>query len=190
MLQYLQIGSPESLMPLYIPERYLEDAHDRIQGSTHTAQLFRLSTEDYRPVTRRETSQLMKDKDADYFTFVLRNFRPLEQILQFNLDGWNSDYFQNPRPYEVIEHQAGLWQVVGDFEPEDRTIFLELDQGGIDAVISCPYKQDWHRRLPRCEAFLNASGIDVSMTFAQEKIEIWGRLRRSVVQFVSCISVF
>lgn len=80
--QFLTMKLEERTVPLLVPRRFAEDAAGRVQGASHGAQLFRVDTTTFEPVSRKETGIRMAEGRLGYVRFLLSDFIDLGGVLR------------------------------------------------------------------------------------------------------------
>jgi hypothetical protein len=134
---------------LRVPKAYLEDPWDWAQGAEHTAQLFRVTTEGFEPVTRRRSSEMMRAGNRGFYSFIFLDFVPLEELLRLHLhlrlfardiDGIHPGFNDAPRHFfKEVRGENKLAQLVPlSGVSMFRDIFVaRAADGRLTAVFTC-----------------------------------------------------
>lgn len=162
--QTLYMQLEDARHTLTIPEIYFEDASDRVDGSEHRAQLFRVMMDDFAPVTRRETADLIASDRIDYFRFVLTDFVTLEDALPIVASSMRTGDGRDMSAYNEIEAEFGLSAILPlDGAQTGRDVFVA--RGNIDeitAVFSCANNSSFVNQS--CRQLFRTQEIDVRMS--------------------------
>ena len=171
---------------LTIPEIYFEDIGDRVNGTEHRAQLFRMMMDDFTPVTRQDTADLLRIGRKDYFTFVLRDPIDLDGILPISASQMATGDGRDMSAYKEMEFDFGLRSVLPISGAEIyREVYVARNESGdLDAVFGCSNTPSFVNQ--GCNHDFRAHNIDVRMSYPREYLHDWQRLQSSVSDFISC----
>ncbi|NNE87143.1 MAG: hypothetical protein HKN27_03625, partial [Silicimonas sp.] len=141
--QYLTMDLEGRTVPLLVPRRFTEDTADRVQGATHGAQLFRMDTKTFEPVSRKEAGARMKQGRIEYINLLLGDFINLERLLRTKLkgfkptdpDGYTKNFFSKP-------HESGFEVVIGDHALPYREVFYLGPKDAPEIVATCKVRND------------------------------------------------
>jgi hypothetical protein len=171
---------------LTVPEVYFEDMFDRVDGSEHRAQLFRMMVSDFTPVTRQDTADLLREGRKEYFNFVLSDYVSMDEVLPIIASSMHSgDGRDMSAYYEVVAdfNLTTLLPLSGAQVHSD--VFVARDQSGPPtSIISCSNRATFVNHS--CYQSFRASGIDVRMWYPREYLNEWQGLQTSVSEFISC----
>lgn len=181
---------------LRVPLAYLEDPWDRVQGGVHEAQLFRVTTDGFEPVTRKQSSMMMRAGNHGFYSFLLQDLIPLEDLLDLELRLWARDkekafpdFETSPRRYfQEVDRGNGLAQMVpvaGIVAFRDMFV-ASAEDGRLDATFTC--YQIGAVAFPSCYENTRIQGIDVQISYRRTELVHWKRLEQQVAAFVGCVT--
>ena len=184
--QTLYMAMEDVRHTLTIPEIYFEDIGDRVNGAEHRAQLFRMMMDDFTPVTRQDTADLLRIGRKDYFTFVLRDPIDLDGILPISASQMATGDGRDMSAYKEMEFDFGLRSVLPISGAEIyREVYVARNESGdLDAVFGCSNTPSFVNQ--GCNHDFRAHNIDVRMSYPREYLHDWQRLQSSVSDFISC----
>jgi len=87
----------------------IEDWGERRDGFVHITQAHRVFIDEFTPVTRQQTRELLKDGHREYMSFLLLDFTSLDVVHSVNLlRATNSrmeevDVAEAPGPFDLME---------------------------------------------------------------------------------------
>jgi hypothetical protein len=193
--QYLVMTLEQIRHELRIPTAYLEDPWDRVQNSEHNAQLFRVTIEDFTPVTRLQSSERLRSGQRDYFSFVLGDLVPLEELLALQLRlsvpglaRRDPEFSASPQDYfdaRSAEGELTAFKLVSEAEIRKDVFAVFHNDGGSTGVISCD--PIGSARYPGCNHDLRAHGIDIRAGYSREYLPRWAEIQTRVSDFVGCL---
>lgn len=171
---------------LVFPLVYFEDAWDRISGQIHEAQLFRVMIDDFSPVYRPDTAELLKTPPAPFMTFVIHDLVELDRIAEVSLRRAVPGGARALSDFERVDTDFGLHSL----EPLGgqtmyRDIFVNFDvKDAVQAVISCRQSGDVLR--PGCTHDFRTADIDVKIKYARVYLPEWSSIQGKISRFLSC----
>lgn len=171
---------------LTIPEIYFEDIWDRVNGTENRAQLFRMMMDDFTPVTRQDTADLLRVGRKDYFTFVLRDPIDLNGILAIAASRMATGDGRDMSAYKEVEFDFGLQAVlpISGTEIYREVYVARSESGDLEAVFGCSNDPTNVNQI--CNHDFRAHNIDVRMSYPGEYLHDWQRLQTSVSDFIAC----
>ena len=171
---------------LNIPKIYFEDLFDRVDGSEHNAQLFRVMVNDFAPVTRRQTTDLLQYGNRPYFDFLLHDPIDLDESLGIIATRMATGDGRDLNAYDIEPSTFGLSVLLPKSGSEvHRDVFVAYDQlGSLSAIVSC---RPWGTTLhSSCTHDFRSGEIDVRMSYSREYLPQWNDLQASVSDFIAC----
>lgn len=184
-------------LELHVPSSYLEDPWDRVQYSEHTSQLFRVTLEDFTPVTRRQSSDRLRTGTRDYFSFVLQDLVPLDELLRIELRlsvpglaRTDPSFNAAPRQYFTeTRTEAGLTAFTVMKETDvHKNVFAVFDPDGQPtAVFSCTPVGTTKNAV--CDHDFRAHGIDIRVGYRRDYLARSAEIQDRVSDFVGCMTV-
>ncbi|MDX8348968.1 hypothetical protein SLH49_13360 [Cognatiyoonia sp. IB215446] len=171
---------------LTIPEVYFEDAFDRVDGSEHRAQLFRVMIDDFTPVTRRDTAKLIKSPQPNYFDFVLQDVIALPHSLRVAAESMATGDGRDMSAYKEERTDFGLLALLPRSGQERfREVFVAREESGeLIAVFNCSNNPTFVNQ--GCNQSFRSNGVDVQMTYRRIHLDNWRELQDSVSDFLFC----
>ncbi|MCG3267729.1 hypothetical protein [Yoonia sp. I 8.24] len=171
---------------LTVPEVYFEDVFDRVDGSEHRAQLFRMMVADFTPVSRQDTADLLREGRKEYFNFVLSDYVSMDEALPIIASLMRTGDGRDMSAYYEIEADFNLATLLPRSGAQVRNdVFVARDQNGQPAsIISCSNNPAFLNHS--CYQNFRASGIDVRMWYPREYLNEWQNLQTSVSDFIAC----
>jgi len=190
----LLMGLEQREVEMRIPKSFFEDRWKQQNGGQHTALLFRVMIDSFRPVARRETPSL----NFEYMGFLIHDLVELPKIAEVKYQGAhpgsgrqsvNSMPFAEditPFDYDLAPFNYGLDRIVplaGDVQDD---VYLALSDGNLlAAVVSCD-TPEWVQ-YPGCEQyFVSQSGVDVQISYRLKYLPLWAELQNNVEAFLQC----
>ena len=180
---------------LRVPKAYLEDPWDWAQGAEHTAQLFRVTTEGFEPVTRRRSSEMMRAGNRGFYRLILHDFVPLEELLNLHLrlfardiDGMHPDFDDAPRHFfKEVRSENNLAQLVPlSGISMFRDIFVaRAADGRLTAVFTCTQPGD--AISPGCVQDVRIKDIDTRISYRRTELPRWEKMQGEVADFIGCL---
>lgn len=185
--QYLSMDKEGRLVPLLVPERFAEDRSDRVQGAIHGAQLFRLDTSTFEPVSRKDTGVRLKQGRRDFMNILLRDFIDISAILRTRLKGFRAtDSDAYTKDFMSEQHKSGFELVVGDLAPVGSDLFYLGSKSSPEIVAACKTRADL--KFPSCVFFFETAGLEVKMTIGEQDFSRWREVKAGVDRFLACIT--
>ncbi|WP_299960879.1 hypothetical protein [uncultured Roseobacter sp.] len=171
---------------LVFPRIYFEDAWDRRDGQIHEAQLFRVMLDDFSPVARSETAELLKSRPAGFITFVLQDLVGLQKVVETRLRYASpgtaralSDFERVPTAFDLNRLEP-----LGE-QTMYRDTFAYFDaEGAVQTVISCSQPGDVLN--PSCSHDFRTADIDVGVSYARAYLPEWSIIEGKINRFLSC----
>lgn len=185
--QYLVMEMENRTVPLMVPERFLEDAHDLVQGRSHGAQLFRLDTDTFEPVSRKETGVQLNQGRRDYLSLLIRDFIDLEKMLRTRFNGFkatNPDAYTKNFEFEL--HSSDFNIIVGGFAPKNGELFFFGPSDNPEIVAQCKVLQ--YAKFQSCTLHFASFGLEVKMTVDKRKFDRWKEIKAGVDGFLACLT--
>lgn len=170
-----------------VPTVYFEDRFDRVDGIEHRAQLFRVMTDDFTPVSRPMTAELnMAGRSADYFTFLLQDPIDLVDRIPIKAGALATGDGRDLTRYEYIEADYGLEQLVPfSGEPTYGDLFVGRDdKGAIFTILTCTNDPTFVSQ--GCTHEYRAFEIDVRLGYRRTQLPNWQDLQAKVTRFLEC----
>jgi hypothetical protein len=170
-----------------VPTVYFEDRFDRVDGSEHRAQLFRVMIDDFTPVSRPMTAQLnMAGRSADYFSFILEDPIDLADRVPIKAGALATGDGRDLSRYHYIEADHALEQLVPlSGEPTYGDLFVDRDDNGaIVAILTCT--NDPVAVSQGCNHEYRAFEIDLRLGYRRTQLPDWQELQAKVTRFVEC----
>lgn len=171
---------------LVFPKIYFEDAWDRRDDQIHEAQLFSVMIDDFSPVYRSETAELLKTRPPAFMTFVIQDLVELDRIAEISLRRAVPGDARALSDFERVDTDFGLHSL----EPLGgqtmyRDVFVNFDvKDAVQAVISCRQPGDVLR--PGCTHDFRTADIDVKIKYARVYLPEWSVIEGKIERFLSC----
>lgn len=182
---------------LRVPASYLEDPWDLVQNLEHTSQLFRVTVEDFTPVTRRQSSDRLRTGKRDYFSFVLQDLVPLDELLRIELRlsvpglaRTDPTFNAAPRQYFTESRtESGMTAFTVKRETDvHKNVFAIFDPDGHPtAVLSCTPVGNTKNAV--CDHDFRAHGIDIRVGYRRDYLARSAEIQDRVSDFVGCMTV-
>lgn len=184
--QILHMKMEDVRHTLTIPTIYFEDRFDRVDGAEHNAQLFRMMMDDFTPVTRRDTADLLRVGSKGYFSFVLSDPIDLAGILAIDASQMATGDGRDMTAYREVETDFGLQAVlpISGAEIYRETYIARGEYDSLTSVFSCSNNPTFLNHS--CYHSFRAHEIDVRMSYRREYLHDWQRLQTSVSDFIAC----
>ena len=181
---------------ILVPKIYFEDMIDLTNNSTHMAQLFSVMMDDFQPVYRSQTAELIRDRNLSFMTFVLHDFVPLDQLLYISASLTYAGQGRNSNNYVEFEDRFGLLSVVPKYyqtTSNDRLNREELliardEYSNIISVITCRNKVG-PVKFPSCDQDISVHGFDVRVNYQKEYLWRWRNILSDISDFIECAKV-
>ncbi len=180
---------------LNVPRHYLEDLHDLRPEAEHKAQLFRVKRNDFQPLTRYQSSLLVRERNYDYMSFLLHDPFSLEEILDFSLSFHSpgasmemEGFRDNPTDYfseEEDSYGLSLLRPTTEYQAFRDVFVVRNADETLQAVIVC--RPNGSVLYPGCNHDFRSSGVDVRVIYRRFNLENWESIQGDISRFIGCI---
>jgi hypothetical protein len=170
-----------------VPTVYFEDRFDRVNGSEHRAQLFRVMIDDFTPVSRPMTAELnMAGRSDDYFRFLLQDPIDLADRVPISAGELRTGDGRDMSRYEYIAADHELEQLVPlSGAPTYGDLFIDRDDSGtILSILRCNNDPDAVNHS--CKHEFRAFEIDLSLSYPRAYLPAWQDLQTKITRFLEC----
>ncbi len=170
-----------------VPTIYFEDRFDRVNGSEHRTQLFRVMIDDFTPVSRPMTAELsMAGRSEDYFRFLLQDPIDLIDRLPIAAGELRTGDGRDMSQYHYVEADYGLEQLVPlSGSPTYGDLFVDRDEeGSVQGILTCINDPDAVNL--RCRHEFRAFDIDLRLSYRKTHLPEWTELQSKVTRFLEC----
>ncbi|MEN3792838.1 hypothetical protein [Fulvimarina sp. MAC3] len=178
---------------LRVPVQYWEDYWDKRGGFEDYSQLFRVDMDDFAPVTRKQTSERLRDGRDNYMNFSTRD--------DDGPESW-ALHFATPRDRTTRLTElppgrpgpAGLTWLDTEFSSATKyygsDLFVAFDAAGeVRTTIQCSSPKAPLSKNPMCNHYFRGGDLDVQMGYPRIFIHRWAELQENVSQFLQCAAV-
>lgn len=186
---YMQLEDRD--VQMRVPVDYFEDPWDRRDGSSDTAQLFRVEIRSFLPVTRPETAERQKQGFRSVLLILIGDQLPVDALAPREAEryvrGGNpdrplTDYPRLPGPFGLNEIASSSKHSQREIQ---RTIYLSEDSSGApSAIMNCQMPDAVPN--PQCRHFFSAAGVDVSLSYDLSELANWKIIQNNVARFLMC----
>ncbi|MCV3274409.1 hypothetical protein [Roseobacter sinensis] len=171
---------------LVFPLVYFEDVWDRRDDQIHEAQLFSVMINDFSPIYRPDTAELLKTRPAPFMTFVIHDLVELDRLVEIVLSGAAPHAKHGLSGFQRVPTEVGLYRLepLGE-QTMYRDVFVNFDEkDAVQGVISC--RQPGDVLNPSCNHDFRTADIDVRVNYAREYLPEWSAIQGKISRFLSC----
>lgn len=192
--QTLYMHQEEVSHELTVPIIYFEDPWDRVDGEIYAAQMFSVTFDEFIPVYREHSAALLREGNGGYFTFLLHDLLPPDELFESSL--WLSVVWRSAVPglradptsfFDLEDTDVGLLFAapVNTILTTNEVFVHFMSNGDVSAVISCVRENE--ALNPRCNHDFRAHSIDIRANYRRVNLARWRQIQEDLTHFVGCM---